>query len=124
MQLVHDSPEFLFVLRGVSADGVLVNQQTLSASFLVSPAQLLTDWRPRSIADLQAEDFASAFALQPELILLGTGAQQRFPSPEIMASVLGQRIGLEVMNSGAAARTFNLLAGEGRRVVAGFLLPG
>ena len=57
-------------------------------------------------------------------VLLGTGERQRFPSPAAMAAMLTRGIGIEVMDNAAAARTFNVLANEGRRVVAGFLLPG
>lgn len=124
MQLVQDPSEFRYVLRGVSTAGVLVNQRTFTTSFLLAPNQLLEDWRPLSADALQAEDFDAAFAWQPEVILLGTGQRQRFPSAAVLASVLRRGVGLEAMDSGAAARTFNVLAGEGRRVVAGFLIPG
>ena len=63
-------------------------------------------------------------ALQPALVLLGTGERQRFPPAAAMAALLTRGIGIEVMDNAAAARTFNVLATEGRRVVAGFLLPG
>ena len=68
--------------------------------------------------------FSMFLALQPALMLLGTGARQRFPSAAAMAALLTRGIGIEVMDNAAAARTFNVLATEGRRVVAGFLLPG
>lgn len=124
MQLVQDPSEFRYVLRGVSATGVLVNQRTFSTSFLLAPNQLREDWRPASVESLQADDFDAAFEWQPEVILLGTGLRQRFPPAAVLASILRRGVGLEAMDSGAAARTFNVLAGEGRRVVAGFLVPG
>ena len=76
------------------------------------------------LADLQPEDFDAVLEMNPALVLLGTGARQRFPSAAAMAALLTRGIGLEVMDTAAAARTFNVLATEGRRVVAGFLLPG
>ena len=124
MQLTQENPDFAYVLRGVSEDGVLVNQRTLSTSFLVSADRLVEDWRPRSADDLQPEDFEAVLALQPAVVLLGTGPRQRFPSPAAMAALLTRGIGIEVMDAAAAARTFNVLATEGRRVVAAFLLPG
>ena len=76
-------------------------------------------------AALTADDLAPLLALQPEVILLGTGERQVFPPAAVMAACLRQGVGLEVMTNAAAARTFNVLAGESRRVVAGFLLaPG
>ena len=124
MQLSQENPDFPYVLRGVSDAGVLVNQETLSRSFLLSPSQLVQDWRPTSAQDLTAEDMQALLDLQPALVLLGTGPRQRFPSAAVMAALLTRGIGIEVMDNAAAARTFNVLATEGRRVVAAFLLPG
>lgn len=124
MQLVQENPEFRYVLRGVSDAGVRVNSESLDASFLLTPTQLVRDWRPRSIDALRPEDFDPALALQPAVILLGTGPRLRFPSPAVMAAVLSRGIGLETMDSAAAARTFNVLATEGRKVLAAFLVPG
>lgn len=124
MQLSRENPDFIYVLRGISPAGVLVNQETLSRSFLLTPNQLVQDWRPASVADLQAQDMDAVLALQPALVLLGTGPRQRFPAPAVMAALLTRGIGIEVMDSAAAARTFNVLATEGRKVVAAFLVPG
>jgi uncharacterized protein len=62
-------------------------------------------------------------ALQPELVVLGSGAIQAFPPPATLAACLQRGIGLESMTNAAAARTYSVLAGEGRRVVAGFVFP-
>ena len=122
MQLFQEAPDTRYQLR--SADGELarVNERELRRSFVVSPEQLLDDWRPRDIDELQPSDMEALLALQPAVVLLGSGARQRFPAPAVLAACLGRGIGIEVMDNAAAARTFNLLAGEGRRVVAGFLL--
>ena len=122
MQLFQEAPDTRYQLR--SADGELarVNERELRQSFVLSPEQLLDDWRPRSIDELQPADMDALLALQPAVVLLGSGARQRFPAPAVLATCLGRGIGIEVMDNAAAARTFNLLAGEGRRVVAGFLL--
>jgi len=124
VQLSQENPDFLYVLRGVSDAGVLVNQETLDRSFLLAPNQLVPDWRPTSSAELLPADMDAVLAMQPALVLLGTGARLRFPSAAVMAALLTRGIGIEVMDSSAAARTFNVLATEGRRVVAAFLLPG
>lgn len=124
MQLSQENPDFIYVLRGISPSGVLVNQETLSRSFLLTPNQLVQDWRPTDVSDLQPQDMDPVLALEPALVLLGTGPRQRFPSPAVMAALLTRGIGIEVMDSAAAARTFNVLATEGRKVVAAFLLPG
>jgi len=61
-------------------------------------------------------------ALQPDVVLLGTGARQQFPSQEVLAAFLQRHVGVEVMNNAAAARTWDILASEGRNVVAAFVL--
>ena len=61
-------------------------------------------------------------ASAPELVVLGTGARQVFPPPAILAAFLTRGLGVEVMTNDAAARTYSVLAGEGRRVVAAFVI--
>ena len=122
MQLTHELPDYAYTLR--SADGHIarVNDRVLEASFILSPNDLVEGW-PVSVGSvLAAEDFTPLLALNPELVLLGTGERQVFPPAAAMAACLTRGIGIEVMTNAAAARTFNVLAGEGRRVVAGFLL--
>ena len=122
MQLTQDAPDHRYQLR--SADGTLarVNERELRRSFLLSPDTLVEDGRPRAVAELEPADMEALLALQPALVLLGSGASLRFPAPAVLATCLTRGIGIEVMDNAAAARTFNLLAGEGRKVVAAFLI--
>jgi uncharacterized protein len=122
MQLSLENPDFRYILRGVDAAGVLVNDLRLSASFLLAPNELIEDWRPRRIAELQPQDMQAVLALKPALVLLGSGPSLSFPPPAVLATCLTRGIGIEVMDNAAAARTFNVLATEGRRIVAAFLL--
>ena len=124
MQLFQENPEFAYVLRGAGPDGVRVNQQLLTRSFVLAPFQLVEGWRPASVDDLTPDDLQVVLDLRPSVVILGTGPRQRFPTPAVMATVLQRGFGIEVMDSAAAARTFNVLATEGRAVVAAFLLPG
>lgn len=124
MQLNLEPTDFRFLLRGVDAGGVLVNERRLERSFILAPNHLDEEWRPRSTDDLKPEDLDPVLALAPAVVLLGSGARLKFPEPAVMAACLTRGIGIEVMDNAAAARTFNVLAGEGRRVVAAFLLPG
>ena len=123
MQLVHESPDFEFSLRGADGASALVNDRTLTASFIVTPGALVEGWAVHDATALTPDDLAPLLALEPELIVLGTGAGQAFPPPQALAACLSRGIGLEAMTNAAAARTFNVLAGEGRRVVAGFVFP-
>jgi len=122
MHLNREIPDYAFILRAADGRSAKVNDRVLTASFILSPAQLLEDWAPAGAGALTADDLAPLLALNPELVLLGTGERQVFPPAAAMAACLTRGIGIEVMANPAAARTFNVLASEGRRVVAGFLL--
>ncbi len=124
MELVQERPDFEYVLRGADGDRVLVNERTLTSSCIVAPNALVTDWPVKTVAELDDAALAPLFDLQPDVILLGTGERQAFPSAKVMAAVLQRGIGLEPMANAACARTYNVLAGEGRKVVAAFVLPG
>ena len=121
MQLNHELPDYTYALRAADGHSAKVNDRVLEASFILAPNEL-EDWAVRESSALVPEDLAPLLAMNPELILLGTGERQVFPSAAVMAACLTRGIGIEVMTNAAAARTFNVLAGEGRRVVAGFLL--
>lgn len=122
MQLNHERPDYAYALRAADGHSAKVNDRVLEASFILAPNKLVEDWNVRDSAALLPEDLAPLLALNPELVVLGTGERQVFPSAAVMAACLTRGIGIEVMTNPAAARTFNVLAGEGRRVVAGFLL--
>lgn len=124
MQLTLEPGDFRYLLRGVDAGAVLVNERRLDRSFILAPNELIEDWRPQRADELLPEDLDPVLALAPAVVLLGSGARLLFPAPATMAACLTRGIGMEVMDNAAAARTFNVLAGEGRRVVAAFLLPG
>ena len=122
MQLNLERPDYSWFLRGADGRHVLVNERALTRSCVVSPDTLVEDWPVSDAAALTLADLDPLLALAPELILLGTGERQVFPPASVLAACLGRGIGLEVMTNAAAARTYSVLAGEGRRVVAGFLL--
>jgi uncharacterized protein len=89
---------------------------------LVTPERIITGWAPGGIQALSEADFAAIAELHPEVALLGTGASLRFPNPRLTRPLIDAGIGLEVMDTPAACRTFNILAAEGRRVAAGVLI--
>ena len=122
MHLILERPDHDYVLRGADGQGALVNDRRLIASFVLAPNTLLEHWPVTDARTLSAEQLEPVLALAPEVILLGSGATQVFPPAATLAACLSRGIGLEVMTNAAAARTFNVLAGEGRRVVAGFIL--
>ncbi|MGE0081286.1 MAG: Mth938-like domain-containing protein [Thiohalomonadaceae bacterium] len=91
-------------------------------SLIISPERLIGDWEPQSFEALTAHSFEPLEELAPEVVLVGTGARLRLPSPPVLAPLVHLRAGFEVMDTGAACRTYNLLVGEGRRVAAALLI--
>ncbi len=123
MQLNLEHPDQAFYLRAADGTSALVNDRRLHACSVLSPDQLIEDWPVRAVKAISPQDLEPVLALDPEVILLGSGATQVFPTAAVMAACLGRGIGLETMTNAAAARTFNVLSGEGRRVVAAFVFP-
>jgi uncharacterized protein len=122
MQLTLERPDYAYTLRGADGRHALVNDRSLEASFIVAPDTLVESWPVADITAMRPVDLEPLFALQPELVVLGSGETQAFPPADVMATCLQRGIGLESMTNAAAARTYNVLAGEGRRVVAGFVI--
>jgi uncharacterized protein len=123
--LLHlEHPDYEFFMRGADGASAKVNERVLDRSFILAPNRLIEEWPVSDVRALSVDDLESLWALQPEVILLGSGERQAFPPAQTMAACLARGIGLETMTNAAAARTFNVLANEGRRVVAGFVING
>lgn len=110
------------LFTGYGAGYVMVNQTRHERSLIVLPDHIIEHWPPQTFEQLAAEHFECLLPLQPEMVLLGTGATLRFPHPSLTKTLLLSKIGVEVMDTGAACRTYNILTGEGRRVAAALLL--
>jgi uncharacterized protein len=102
---------------------VWVNGQRFEGSLLVPWRGAVQNWSPTAFESLEAVHFEEILALRPELVIFGSGARIRFASPAMYRALIEARVGLETMDSAAACRTYNVLASEGRSVVAA-LLPG
>ena len=124
MQLNLERPDYQYFLRGADGVSALVNDRRIECSFVIAPDALVEDWPVRDAAAMSPDDLAPLLGMAPELVVLGTGARQVFPPAVVMAACLRRGIGIEVMANDAAARTYSVLAGEGRKVAAGFILPG
>jgi len=123
MDLSLDRPEGYLFVRRVGAGSITLIDRELANSFLLAPDRVIENWPVDAVGTLEASHVDALLALQPELVILGTGERQVFPAAAFMAGFLRKGVGIEVMDNAAAARTYNLLAGEGRRVVAAFILP-
>jgi len=121
MKLHLDRSNVQYLITGYDSGHVLVNGVAHTRSLVVLPDELIAGWSG-DWASLAAPDFDVVAMREPEIVLLGTGQRQRFPSPALYKALIAARIGVEVMNTPAACRTYNILAGEGRRVAAALLL--
>jgi uncharacterized protein len=106
------------VIRRVSGSSILINDEEHSTSIALTPEELLGEWPAAPVADLDEGHFDAVLSARPEIVLLGTGRNNIFPPRELTFAFARKGIGLEVMDTAAAARTFNVLANEGRRVAA------
>ncbi len=122
MKFTLESTSQVNLIRGYSSQEIRVGEQRLHASCIVAADALITDWAPSSFAELMPEHLEPVLALEPEVVLLGTGPTQRFPPAAIRSALASRGVGLEVMDLGAACRTFNVLVQEERRVAAGLFL--
>ena len=122
MKLHRAGPAAFNTFTGYGTGYVQVNAERRDSSLIVMPDQVLLDWAPARFEDLSADHWAALLAQRPEIVLLGTGEQQRFPRPEILRPLTEAGIGVEVMTVKAACRTYNILVAEERRVAAALLL--
>ena len=101
---------------------VVIGEERYTASLIVTPEQVVRDWPPQHPDQLTIEDLGIILALEPELILVGTGNTLRFPDSVILKGVVRAGIGIDFMDSRAVCRTYNILAAEGRHVAAGIII--
>lgn len=117
MQLTRESSA-ANLIRAWEAGRVLIGERWLSGNFIVSAEKILDDWSAADPLALSLDDLALAIELQPEIILIGTGSVIVLPDVDLMAALAERAIGLEIMTTPAACRTYNVLVHEQRRVVA------
>ena len=122
MKIARDSTEGRNAVTGYGEGYVEVNRARHTASLVVAPERLVTDWPATSLEAITADHLAAIVELGPEVVLLGTGREFRFPEPALLAPLYKAGIGVEVMDTPAACRTYNILLGEGRNVVAALIL--
>ena len=127
MRFTQDARSGAHVLRGYSPGELWIDDQRFADAVILTATELLVESGLRDAADLRDASIAAALAtralaLEPEVVLLGTGLRQCFPAPGFGARFLRAGVGFEVMDTGAACRTFNVLLADQRRVLA-VLIP-
>ncbi|HEY3645311.1 MAG TPA: Mth938-like domain-containing protein [Gammaproteobacteria bacterium] len=110
------------VIRAYAPGRINVSDAMLTKSFIVAADRVVEDWPPQRFEELTAEHLKAALALEPEILIIGTGKEQHFLPGEVMASLSKVGMGLEVMDTAAACRTYNVLLSEDRKVVAALLM--
>ncbi len=109
-------------VTGYGPGWIGVDGEKITHSVIVGSDGLRQAWPCTRFEDLTAEHFAQLAKLDTELVIFGSGQRNRFPPPAWLQPLMSRRLGLETMDTAAACRTYNILAGEGRNVVAALLL--
>jgi len=110
------------VIRAYAPGRINVSETLLTKSFIVAADRLVDDWPPQRFEDLSLEHLKAALDMEPEILIIGTGKQQRFLPGELMAALSHGTLGVEIMDTAAACRTYNVLLSEDRKVVAAILM--
>lgn len=122
MKLTLNIPTVRYTIQSYGTGHVIINHQCYKHSLVVMPEQLITDWPPRNVEDLTAAHFVEIAQYPLEVLILGTGDRPLFPPRAIFLPLEEQGIGVDIMNLGAACRTYSLLAAEKRQVAVALLL--
>ena len=118
MPLILDENNAAYQIRAYTPGQIQVNQDIYTRSLIISSEKLFENWPPQHISQLEPEHFHIISELHPAIFILGTGEKLIFPKIELYGQLLNQGIGVEIMDTSAACRTYNILALEGRNVAA------
>jgi uncharacterized protein len=124
LKLQPDRAEGVNLVTRYDSAGIWVGGAHFAHSVLVPWEGEVLRWPVDGFAQLRAEHFDLLLPLQPELVVFGSGAALRFAPPALLRSLIGRGIGVETMDTAAACRTYNVLAAEGRHVLAALLPAG
>ncbi len=122
MKLQADSTSSQHAVTGYGSHHVSIDGRELRRSLLLLPDRLDETWGPEDFAALTAEHLAPLVALRCDVLLLGTGQRQRFPAPLLLRPLIEAGRGVEIMDTQAACRTYNILIAEGRIVAAALII--
>jgi len=109
-------------ITGYGPGWVAVDGERIATSIVISSTGQRLAWECRRFEDLTPGHFSALAGMDAELVIFGSGDRIRFPTPAWLAPLMAKRIGLETMDTRAACRTYNILSGEGRHVVAALLI--
>ena len=121
MKLIRDAGAGV-VVTGTGPGWIRVGDEAITRNVVLTPDAVIPGFAERGFDALTPADFAALIAHAPALVIVGTGAVQRFVHPRLFAPLIDARIGVETMATPAACRTFNIVCGEGRRAVAALIV--
>ena len=122
MKFAEDNQDEGYVITAYDSTNIVINGKSFTQSLIIAGDQMNDCWGVDSIATLTNDHIDTILSFNPELILIGTGSNLTFPAVEAYAPIISAGIGVDFMDTGAACRTYNILMGEGRGVVAGLIL--
>jgi len=122
MKLHLDNPDGRNTVTAYGPGYIAINQQRHEASLILLPDRVIEGWGAQGFDALNEADFETLRDLHAEIVVLGTGQRQRFPSPSLLRPLIDAHVGFEIMDVQAACRTYNILMAEGRKVVAALLI--
>lgn len=122
MSLTLDDNHAVYQVRAYRPGSIQVNEDTFTQSLIVTPSKIITPWKPQFITDLVSSDFDDICQLKPTLLLIGTGNKLTFPPITTYGHLINLGIGVEIMDTHAACRTYNVLTAENRNVAAALII--
>lgn len=122
MSLNLDENSATYQIRAYQPGLIQVNDQMFATSIIITPDKLINTWPPQSIEELRRDDLVDVIKLQPSILIIGTGHDLQFPDLKIYGDLINYGIGVEIMNTHAACRTYNVLISECRNVAAALII--
>jgi len=122
MGLDLDENHANFQIKAYKPGNIQINETTYTHSIIISPERFIDYWKPQSISELTQNDLAIIIDLSPAILLIGTGSTLVFPDLEVYGDLINEGIGIEVMDTSAACRTYIALTAENRNVAAALII--
>ena len=122
MKLNLDSSTAKYVINAYDTGMITVNNQVYMQNMIVTSNQIIDHWEPGHVEQINENHIHHLIGLKPEIILLGTGKNLTFPHPKLISIAMQQGIGFEVMDTGSACRTYNILSAEDRNIAAALIM--
>ncbi|OGT34917.1 MAG: hypothetical protein A3F11_06065 [Gammaproteobacteria bacterium RIFCSPHIGHO2_12_FULL_37_14] len=117
-----DHNDATYQIRSFKPGAIQINDRIFTHSLIITPRSLIEQWSPQTITELSAQTLSPILALKPDIVLIGTGSTLIFPAVEIYGEFINAHIGVEIMDTAAACRTYNALSSENRNVVAALIV--